>query len=72
MDVEVVGCMKMALSELQTYHQKAVAEDGEDTANATWHRDMWHRTMQPPPRLTYHLHCNFWYLLSEAQCSIIR
>ncbi|KYO24306.1 hypothetical protein Y1Q_0004333 [Alligator mississippiensis] len=50
MDVEVMGCVKMALSKLRTYHQKAVAEDGEDTANTAWHRDMWHRTIQPPPR----------------------
>ncbi|KYO36248.1 hypothetical protein Y1Q_0024031 [Alligator mississippiensis] len=48
-DIEVVGCMKMVLSELQTYYQKSVAKDGEDTANATWHRDTWHKTIQPPP-----------------------
>ncbi|KYO35467.1 hypothetical protein Y1Q_0008035 [Alligator mississippiensis] len=40
----------MALSKLRTYYQKSVAEDGEDAAHATWHRDMWHRTIQPPLR----------------------
>ncbi|KYO28102.1 hypothetical protein Y1Q_0005096 [Alligator mississippiensis] len=47
-DVEVVGCVKMALSELQTYYQTSVVEDGEDATKATWHRDMWHRTFQLP------------------------
>ncbi|KYO41294.1 hypothetical protein Y1Q_0006149 [Alligator mississippiensis] len=41
--------MKMALSELQTYYQKSVVEDGEDTAKATWDRDVWHRIFQLPP-----------------------
>ncbi|KYO34090.1 hypothetical protein Y1Q_0005068 [Alligator mississippiensis] len=35
MDLEVVGCVKMALSELQTYYQKSEVEDGEDIAKAT-------------------------------------
>ncbi|KYO35509.1 hypothetical protein Y1Q_0008070 [Alligator mississippiensis] len=49
MDIEVVGCVKIALRELQTYYQKSVAEDGEDTSKVTWHKDMWHRIIQPPP-----------------------
>ncbi|KYO32533.1 hypothetical protein Y1Q_0013044 [Alligator mississippiensis] len=49
MDIEVVGCVKMALSKLQTYYQKSVVEDGEDVAKAIWHRDMWHGIIEHPP-----------------------
>ncbi|KYO17222.1 hypothetical protein Y1Q_0005145 [Alligator mississippiensis] len=47
-DVDVVDCVKMVLSELQTYYQKSVVEEGDDAAKATWHRDMWHRIIQHP------------------------
>ncbi|KYO46800.1 hypothetical protein Y1Q_0014405 [Alligator mississippiensis] len=46
MDLEVVDCVEMALSKLQTYYQTTVAEDSEDMTKSTWQRDTWHRIFQ--------------------------
>ncbi|KYO32001.1 hypothetical protein Y1Q_0007033 [Alligator mississippiensis] len=48
-ELKETDCVKMFLSELQSYHRKSVSEDGEDGANFIWKIDTWYALFEDPP-----------------------